>query len=99
MPTKRRTLPRLRVADLSIGHLTLPDRQLIGDPATPGVSLTGEYGALIYLPSDRADLAQRREAGYSDAFLRIMRRATRESFTHVRFDCDGPRLPDLPFFK
>ena len=100
MKTKRKEsrIPVLAVADLSTAHLTAFDRLLIGNPETRGISMSGECGALVYLPIDPADIAARAAAGYSAAFLRIVRRAMRQRLTHLRFDADGAVVKGLPKF-
>lgn len=95
---KQPLLPTLAVADLSTAHLTESDRRLIENPETRGVSMTGEYGALVYLPLDETEITDRAGAGYSPAFLRIVRMAMRQGLTHLRFDADGTKVERLPLF-
>lgn len=92
-------LPCLKVADISTAHLQISDLKIINNPEALGVSMVNEYGALIYLPSDQPGYAERKRAGYSAAFLRILRLAARAGCSHVRFDGDAPVVDGLEAFS
>jgi hypothetical protein len=62
-----------------------------------GVTLVGEFGALVYLPFD-GDFTMHREAGFSPAMLNVLRLAMSQGFTHVRFDADADQLVGLDQF-
>ena len=100
MPTVKQTptFPFLRVADLSTSHLRPSDIDIINDAAAVGVSLSGEQGALVYLP-EPSELGARTDAGYSPAFVELLRIALAQGFTHIRFDAAGTVVAGLPTFE
>ena len=87
----------MRIADLSISHLAPADRDLVLNPDTPGVSMCGETGALVYLP-DIGDVDERLAEGYSQQFVDLLKIAIRQNYTHIRFESIGSIVDGLPTF-
>ena len=92
----------LRVLELSTAHITHADSDLLSKSGDlPFTCYDLEYGSLLYCgePEEAGrehDIAQ---AGFSAAFLLMVRMAWKHGCAWIRLDCDSFVYTDLPTFK
>lgn len=86
------------MADISTRYVTREDGELMQE----GLRVLGQIdegrGALFGVPNNEEQIESYAEAGYSAAFIAIMRELALQKIPYVRFDCDGADLDGYPTF-
>lgn len=106
-PTKEdptNIFPRLAFAELSTGHVTESDGNLVTRKGSelPGVIATYDEGWFSYVPDcehlieHMADLDQ---AGFSQHYQNLIFALRLHGLDYVRFDSDAPMEDRLPVFE
>jgi hypothetical protein len=91
--------------DVSTAHITTADAKLLDlcGGANPFVVYKYPEGYFVHVSIEdkyfHQTIAEARKAGYSKAFIAIMRWAWSKSCWFVRLDCDGFTYSDLPTYE
>lgn len=95
-------LKTFRMADISTGHVTESDSDLLerfaeDDNRLPVVAMY-EEGFVLHVTYDTVDEQEEelREAGASDSLIGILRRAREEGFHYIILDRDAEQYSSLP---
>jgi hypothetical protein len=91
-----------RIFEVSTAHVTQQDMNLV-EMGIQVVALNRDEGAFVHVPWGDSDFASRitamQQAGYSAAFIALIRRAARRGCSWILFDCDVASVDGLPKFE
>lgn len=87
-------------ADIRTTHITARDGALLETAEFPGLVADFETGALVavFVNEDlfERQIEELKSAGFSEAFLNIMKELHKQGIPYVRFDGDGEEVEGAP---
>ena len=89
-------------ADVSTGHISKEDVDLLNSSDYPGVVFDYEYGWWVHVYLDASEfeesIGRLVAAGLSEGFIAIQRQACAQGCWFIRLDADAEIYPDLPMW-
>ncbi len=97
-----------KILDISTGHITENDNDLLGKEDCPVVAYPygpeeDQYGYLVCVKMDeeafQTEVILSKEYGFSESFIKIYKAAHAHGIEYVRFDRDGVEYEDIPIYN
>ena len=90
----------VKVLECSTAHITSKDNDLLNqDGMSAPAVYKFEYGHFVYAENVFEEQETLAKTGFSEQFIRILKKANSEGCKFVQFDCDGMEYNDLEKFN